>query len=255
MESLAHAVDNTYKLCCPIKSKILSNKDLIKPWIAREIISNIKKRQHYFALYCQNKIPKDFYTHFRNFVTGQIRRSKKDYYGHKFNAANRDIKRTWRIINNIINTKHRKVEITVKKIIHDDVVQVDSGDIANMFNYYFVDIGRNIAESIVGNNVNHLDYMTHMNQNNYFFFRQIRCYSTEKLICSLKNKSSSISTIPVKILKSICDIMSQCLTNIINRFLTTGVFPESLKKAHVTPMWHMPHGIHSHLLYFLTFIK
>ena len=62
MESLAHAVDNTYKLCCPIKSKTLSNKDLKKPWSSGEIISNIKKRQHYFALYCQNKIPKKFYT-------------------------------------------------------------------------------------------------------------------------------------------------------------------------------------------------
>ena len=69
MESLDHAVDNTYKLCCAFKSKTLSNKDLKKPGISREIISNIKKRQHYFALYCQNKIPKDFYTHFRNFVT------------------------------------------------------------------------------------------------------------------------------------------------------------------------------------------
>ena len=65
-----------HKLCCPIKFKTLSNKDLKKPWIIREIISNIKKIQHYFALYCQNKIPKDFYTHFQNFVTRQIRRSK-----------------------------------------------------------------------------------------------------------------------------------------------------------------------------------
>ena len=107
-------------------------------------------------MYCQNKIPKDFYTHFRNFVTGQIRRSKKDYYEHKFNAAKRDIKQTWRIINNTINTKNRKVENTVKKIIHDNVVHVDSGDIAKMFNDYFVDIGRNIAESIGENNANHL---------------------------------------------------------------------------------------------------
>ena len=144
----------------------MSNKDLKKPWISREIITNIKKR-HYFALYCQNKIPKDFYTHFRNFDTGQIRRSKKDYYEHKFNAAKSDIKRTWRIINNIINTKNGKVEITLKKIIHDDVVHVDSGDIANMFNDYFVDIGKNIADSIGGNNANHLDYMTHINQLNF----------------------------------------------------------------------------------------
>ena len=37
-----------------------------------------------------------------------------------------------------------------------------------MFNDYFVDIGKNIAESIGGNNVNHLDYMTHVNQTNFF---------------------------------------------------------------------------------------
>ena len=88
---------------------------------------------------------------------------------------------------------------TVKKIIHDDVVHEASGDIANMFNDYFVDIGRNIAKSIGGNNANHLDYMTHINQPNSFFFRPIHCYSTEKFICSLKNKSSNLNTIPVNI--------------------------------------------------------
>ena len=38
----------------------------------------------------------------------------------------------------------------------------------------------------------------------------------------------------MKILKSIYDIISTCLTNIINRSLPTGVFPGSLKKARVT---------------------
>ena len=56
----------------------------------------------------------------------------------------------------------------IKKIIQDDVAQVDSGDIANLFNDYFVDIGRNIAKQIVGNNANHLDYMTHIYQTNSF---------------------------------------------------------------------------------------
>ena len=61
---------------------------------------------------------------------------------------------------------------------------MDYGDIANMFNDYFVDIGKNIAASIVGNNNNHLDYISHSNQPNSFFFRLICCYSTEKLISS-----------------------------------------------------------------------
>ena len=75
--------------------------------------------------------------------------------------------------------------------------------------------------------------MTHNNQPNSFFFRPIHCYFTEKLICSLKNKSSNLNTVPLKILKSICDIISPCLTNIQR---TTAVFPDSLKKARVTPV-------------------
>ena len=82
-----------------------------------------------------------------------------------------------------------------------------------MLNDYFVDIGRNIAESILGKNDNHLDYMTHRNQPNSFFFRPIHCYSTEKKICSMKNKSTNHNAIPVKILKSISDIISICVFN------------------------------------------
>ena len=81
-----------------------------------------------------------------------------------------NIKQTWRIIKNTINIKNRKVENIVKKIIQDDVVHEDSECIANMLNDYFVDIGRYIAESIMANNGNHLDYMTHINQPNSFFF-------------------------------------------------------------------------------------
>ena len=77
-----------------------------------------------------------------------------------------DIKQTCGIISDI-NTKNRKVENTVKKII-TDVVREDSEDIANMFNDYFVDIVKNIAQSIGGNNNNHLDYMTNINQPVFF---------------------------------------------------------------------------------------
>ena len=72
MESLAHAADDAYTQCCPIKSITLSNKDSKKPCIASEIKSNIIKKKKYFSLYYQNKITTDFYTHFRNFDNGQI---------------------------------------------------------------------------------------------------------------------------------------------------------------------------------------
>ena len=77
------------------------------------------------------------------------------------------------------------------------IVHEDSVDIANMFNDCFVDIGKNIPESILGNNNSHIDYMAHINIPNFFFFRPICCYSTEDLICSLKNKFSNLNAIQV----------------------------------------------------------
>ena len=70
------------------------------------------------------------------------------------------------------------VENIAKNIIQDDA-HVDSGDIANMFNDHFVDIGINMAQSIGRNNVNHLDYLTYK-PTKFFSFRRIDCYSTEK---------------------------------------------------------------------------
>ena len=42
-------INNAFKLCCPIRTKTLSSKNAIKPWIAGEICANIKKRQNYFT--------------------------------------------------------------------------------------------------------------------------------------------------------------------------------------------------------------
>ena len=53
---------------------------------------------------------------------------------------------------------------------------------------------------------------------------------------SSANKSSNLNAIPVRILKSIYDIISRCLTYIINTSFTTDVFPDNLKKARMTPI-------------------
>ena len=46
--------------------------------------------------------------------------------------------------------------------------------------YYFVDIAKNIAEQIGGNNYNQRDYMPHVNQHNSFSFRPIHHYQLKK---------------------------------------------------------------------------
>ena len=99
----------------------------------------LKKRQHYFSLYCQNKIPKIFILIFEILSPGKL----DDQRTIIMNINSMLQKAVWSILGvssiTSLTKKNCKVENTIKKIIHD-VVRVDSGDIANMFNDYFVDI-------------------------------------------------------------------------------------------------------------------
>ena len=66
--------------------------------------------------------------------------------------------------------------------------------------------------------------------------------SHQFIVIPVKNKfalrriNPAISIQLMNFFKSICDSISICLTNIINRSLTTGVFPDNPKKASVTPI-------------------
>ena len=143
--------DNTYKLCCRIKFKTLSDKDFKKPWITLDI--QIFKKDN-IILYSTVKIkfPKIFLLNSGVLSPAKLDNQKRFIMNIKLTIQ--------KIIlsNNIINTKNRKVENCIEKVIQDDVDD-DSEDIADIFNDYFVDIGKNIAESIGRNNADHLDYM------------------------------------------------------------------------------------------------
>ena len=53
---------NAYNTCCPIKSKTISNKDLHKPWINRDLIQLMKIRSNFYSLYIRKKMAKIVYT-------------------------------------------------------------------------------------------------------------------------------------------------------------------------------------------------
>ena len=50
-----------YFKTCPIKTRTLSYKRKMKPWITDDMVGYIKKRQKYYLLYKQGKIRREFY--------------------------------------------------------------------------------------------------------------------------------------------------------------------------------------------------
>ena len=208
IEELNSIVDDAYRNCCPLKTKIISYKDSLKPWITKEILICIKKRQHYFQLYRNKIIPKTTYHNYRNFVTSKIRKAKLQYFENKFNSVKNNIKQTWRIINDVLKPKKFSRQNTIKKLVRNDIIYENGSDIAHIFNNFFVNIGSEIAESVESGPYDHQKYLHHINQPNSFYFHPVTPIDTLATINSLKNKSSNINHFSIKVLKCIANLIS-----------------------------------------------
>ena len=71
---------------------------------------------------------------------------------------------------------------------------------------------------------------------NSLFFALVSFPDVEEMILSLRNKPVNISTISTSVLKRIRHHVSHVLCHIINLSLRTGIFPDCLKLARVTPI-------------------
>jgi hypothetical protein len=237
IKQLTSIVDECYKSCCPLKTKTVSPKDITKPWITANIKSEMKRRDNYYSLYLQGKMQKATYAQTRNRITGLIRSSKRTYYENKFSEYKKDLKRTWKVINNILRPHTNKNNQSIKKLIIANNEYLEDQDKANILNNYFVKIGKNIADSINTNEDDHLVYLSNNDFVNSFYFSPVTPQDVTSIIMSLKNKSCNINSCSISIIKKLTCILSPILASIINKSLIQGIFPNSFKMARVTPIY------------------
>ena len=114
-----------------------------------------------------------------------------------------------------------------------------STKIANAFNTYFVNIGKNLSSQI-DQNIDDADYKQYLTSHTAENLR-FKCITkdyTIKVIDNLQNKNSSgHDGISNKLLKTIEGDISQSLTIIINQMLTTRIFPNDFKLSKVIPLF------------------
>ena len=132
-------------------------------------------------------------------------------------------KDSWKYINELLNRKQNTAAISQLKI--DGQIVTGPENIANEFNKYFCGIGPKLAQNIPSNNHDPLKYV--QPSSSQFMFRQI---SEKELI-------NALSKISNKLLKPAGQSICETLLYIFNLVLETGIFPEDLKQAKVTPVF------------------
>ncbi len=162
---------------------------------------------------------------------------KRQYYEACFCKFKDDIKKTWKTINEILNkTKKKK---TFPDTFFDGEDQItDKLEIANKFNVFFTNIGRNLANKIkYPGNKCFKNFITNK-YTSHFTISMTDKETVIKIINDMKPKSScGIDGLSMKLLKMTKEVFTELLLIIINQTLSTGIFPDKLKIAKVTPVY------------------
>ena len=239
IEHLHDRIIDNFKRFCPVKTKFISPKDKIKPWINESLKADLKQRDYYFNLFKRKLISVNFYNSFRNGVTKKIRIAKQKYYDKLFDDIKDNIKKTWQTINSILSRKCTKNNHCIRSLVVDGLTLSDDTEIAEAFNMHFSSVGKLIDESLpnYGNQHTHRNYTTSLRTVNSFFLAPVTPTIIKLIIDKMKSKSAHIETYSTKILKYLADLISPILCDIINRSFQTGYFPKFCKSARVVPLF------------------
>ena len=175
---------------------------------------------------------RDFNKHCRNNLNKTIKETKSNYHESKLNAC-KDYKKSWEVINELLNNALESA--TINELIVDGEKVLDD-HIAIELNKFFSSVGTRVAQYINPSDVDPLAFITPTSHN--FQFQNISQDKIKNKIKQMKNtESSGYDKISVKLLQATGSAIVEPRTYIFNQSLETGIFPDDWKIAKVTPIY------------------
>ena len=108
--------------------------------------------------------------------------------------------------------------------------------VADTFLDYFSSVAIDLDENIPSSNINPLDYVGNPIDFSYFAFPST-ADEVKSLIMSLPNRKCNSDDVPILVYKLLVDRISIMISDIFNRSLQEGVFPDSLKLSYIKPLF------------------
>ena len=150
------------------------------------------------------------------------------YYDKVFKESQKDLKKTWNLINSILGRKKSNRLLTFS-----------NDDAAHNFNSYFVNIANDLIIKTYGSDydVSDRSYDKYMSERQSVELTELNV-TTENVVQIISNLNNSKGTyFSPKILKLLSPTISPVLANIFNVCAREGYFPSELKVAKVIPLY------------------
>ena len=221
----------SYNKNCPIRTKIISQKQIEAPWISAQLKRAINEKHRLHKLSKNDQSIVSRFKLFSKQLRDTIENARRAYYRRKFQISEKDPKATWKIINSLIKPITKR---NLYKLKEEGVEIKDSEEIAKIFNSHFISVAPDLAAKIPITDADPLHHVGHHERS--FQFYDCTPQEIESIIRSLKSKRCAPQEIPVSILKQVVDIISPIISQLVNSSVSDGSFPKALKVARIVPI-------------------
>ena len=222
-----------YRHSFPLKTKFISQKRLKNKWITSEVKQLINKKSEYFSKFRRGIISKEENNRLKNQINAQINKAKNKYYQFLLEKFKNNLKKSWNTIASLMGKPKPRTDII--NLLDGTSNLTDTKDIVEKFADHFSNIGPNLDSKLQSINQSPYNYMSRNNHSFYLF--PATPDETLKIISKAKVTSTDVNSIPIKIFKSLKNLLCYPMTKIINASFRHGVFPQNLKLAKITPIY------------------
>jgi hypothetical protein len=229
-------INSLYDQCFPVKT-LKKRYCFRKPWLTDGLRNSIKCKNKLYRIYMKTKSLVDHkrYKMYRNKLHHLLRSSERRYYQELLGYNKDNLRKTWMVIKEIINKK--KSSVKTDYFLHNNKKITNNKDIANLFNDFFVNIGKSLSQKIPVSQRNALSYFDRV-YNRSLFLIPTHAEELRQIIKNIrKDGSSGYDDFSPKVFCSSYESMLDPLVYIINLSLSQGFFPDELKIAKVIPLF------------------
>jgi len=229
-----------YNSSFPLKN--ISNKRaklINKPWISKGLLTSIKHKSDLYKKFLKNpsEINNKIYKQYKNKLSYLLKIAKKNYYDFKFEEANGNLRKTWKLLNEIINRKGKK-NSKLPSIFTDGNKDISNPhEIANKFCNFFTNVGSNLANKLPPTNVSPNNFLTNRVLQTIFITPVSEKEIVEISTQFKPGKAAGHDQINMTHVKSNITAIAGPLSYLINLSISTGIVPDNIKLAKVLPIY------------------
>ena len=210
-------------------------RNVNSPWITKNIRQKMRHRDFLKkkAIQTKSKHYHQAYKKERNELNKLIKKTKVEYFTNQINSCEKNPKEMWKTINKLTNKTSKITNIS--EINQNGNRVTDDATIANTLNESFNEIGPKLASDLSQSSRSPESYLLPCKSR--FQIQNVTIHEVFKSLSKLKtSKSIGYDGIPNKLLKDASDIIAPSLVHIFNASIMTGIFPNDLKVAIISPI-------------------